>query len=133
MSRSDKLQFRGELFVDKGTKIYQEIIDELVRKSKSCVSANWVINGEAKGIGEHIAKLNELFAKLTTEEREILAQFVLDAYSAGIYDTLCDLEWYIDCKNMKITVEGEELPTTRFEGLGNDFIGRCDDWEWYDC
>ncbi len=27
----------------------------------------------------------------------------------------------------------EELPTTKFEGLGNDFIGRCDDWEWTEC
>ncbi len=116
--------------MDKGTKIYQGIIDELVKKSKSCVNANWAINGEAKGTGEHITKLNELFAKLTPEERETLAQYALDTYMSGIYDTLCELEWYIDCKDMIITVEGEELPTTKFEGLGNDFIGRCDDWEW---
>ncbi len=113
-----------------GTKIYQEIIDELVKKSKSCVDANWAINGEAKGTGVHITKLNELFAKLTIEERETLAQYALDAYTSGIYDTLCDLEWYIDCKDMKITVEGEDLPTTEFEGIGNDFIGRRNGWEW---
>ena len=45
--------------MDKGTKIYQDIIDELVKKSKSCVDANWAVNGEAKGTGEHITKLNE--------------------------------------------------------------------------
>ena len=56
--------------MDKGTIIYQEIIDELVKKSRSCVDANWAINGEAKGTGEHITKLNELFAKLTPKERE---------------------------------------------------------------
>lgn len=116
--------------MDKGTKIYQEIIDTLVSRSKSCADSDQVLNGEAKGISEHICKLNKLFSKLTGEEREILASFVLDAYSSGIYDTLCELEWYIDCKEMKISVEGEELPTTRFEGLGNDFIGRREGWEW---
>ncbi|MBR1568374.1 MAG: hypothetical protein IJ648_05365 [Lachnospiraceae bacterium] len=116
--------------MDKGTKIYQEIIDELVKKSRNCIYADWAINGRAKGTGEHIAKLNELFAKLTPNDRETLAQYALDAYMSGIYDTLCQLEWYIDCKDMKITVEGEELPTKKFEGLGNDFIGRRDDWEW---
>lgn len=118
--------------MDKGTKIYQEIVDELVNKSKSCVNANWAIDGEAKGVGEHISELNKLFLKMTPEEREIIAQYALDAYMSGIYDTLCDLEWYIDCKDMKITVEGEELPTTKFEGLGNDFIGRREGWEWTD-
>ena len=119
--------------MDKGTKIYQEIIDEFVKKSRNCVDANWAINGEAKGTGEYITKLNELFAKLTTEERETLAQYALDTYMDGIYDTLCELEWYNDSKDMKITVEGEELPTTKFEGLGNDFIGRRDGWEWTEC
>ena len=116
--------------MDKGTRIYQDIIDELVNKSQSCVDANWAVNGEAKGTGEHITKLNELFAKLSAEQRKTLAQYALDAYKSGMYDTLCELEWYIDCKEMKITVEGEELPTTKFEGLGNDFIGRSDGWQW---
>ena len=94
------------------------------------MDAKWAIEGEAKGTGEHITRLNALFAKLTQEERETLAQFASDAYMSGIYDTLCDLEWYIDCKDMKITVGGEELPMTKFEGTGNDFIGRRDGWEW---
>lgn len=119
--------------MDNGTKSYQELVDTLVDKSKSCVAANWALNGEAKGVSEHISKLNEVFSKLTIEERETLAKYVLDAYSDGIYDTLCELEWYIDCKEMKISVEGEELPTTKFEGLGNDFIGRCEGWEWTEC
>lgn len=116
--------------MNQGTKIYQQIIDNLVKKSKNCTDANWALNGEAKGSSENISKLNALFSKLTIEEREILAKYALNAYSSGIYDTLCDLEWYIECKEMKITVEGIELPTTKFEGLGNDFIGRCEGWEW---
>ena len=116
--------------MDKGTQIYQELVDTLVEKSRNCVSANWATKGEAKGNSEEAAKLNSLFGKLTDEEREIIAKFAVDTYMSGIYDVLCELEWYIDCKDMKIIVDGEELPTTKFEGLGNDFIGRCEDWEW---
>lgn len=116
--------------MDKGTKIYQELVDSIVKMSKNCVNANWARNGEAKGNSDEVEKLNSLFSKLTEDEREVLANFALNAYSGGIYDVLCELEWYIDCKDMKIIVDGEELPTTKYEGLGNDFIGRCEDWEW---
>lgn len=116
--------------MDKGTKIYQNLIDTLAERSKSCTESKWAENGEAKGSGENIVRLNELFSKLTQDERKVLANFAADAYMSGIYDTLCELEWYIDCKDMKITVEGEELPTTEFEGLGNDFIGRREGWDW---
>lgn len=116
--------------MDKGTQIYQELVDTLVEKSRNCVSANWARKGEAKGNSEEIANLNSLFAKLTDEEREIIAKFAVDTYMSGIYDVLCELEWYIDCRDMIITVDGEKLPTTEFEGLGNDFIGRREGWKW---
>ena len=116
--------------MDKGTEIYQALVDALVKQSKNCAEADWARSGQAKGMPEETEQLNLLFAKLSAEEREVLAQYVLGAYTSGIYDTLCELEWYIDCKDMKIIVDGEELPTTKFEGLGNDFIGRCEDWEW---
>lgn len=117
--------------MDKGTKLYQELIDTLVNESKSCAYANWALTGEAKSVSDqHTSNLNQLFSKLTTEERETLAKYALDAYSCGIYDTLCLLEWYISCKRMEISVEGKKLPTTKFEGLGNDFIGRREGWEW---
>lgn len=112
------------------TKLYQELIDTLAEKSKSCVNANWARSGEAKGTGEQIAKLNALFAKLNANERETIAQFAQDAYASGMYDTLCELEWYIDCKKLRLLADGAELPVTKFEGLGNDFIGRRECWEW---
>ena len=103
---------------------------ELAEKSKTCAEAKWASDGKARGTGNHIDRLTQLFARLTAEERDTLAQYALDAYMSGIHDTLCDLEWYIDCRDMKITVEGEELPTKEFEGIGNDFIGRRSGWEW---
>lgn len=117
--------------MDKGTQIYQELIDEFAKKSQECVASNWALHGEAKGTDEHIRKLNKLFKKLSEDERQTLAQYALEAYTDGIYDTLCEIEWYVDCRDMTITVEGEQLPTQKFEGIGNDFIGRRDgDWDW---
>jgi hypothetical protein len=117
--------------MDKGTEIYQELIDGLVEKSKNCVGASWARKGKAVGTDELITKLNALFEKLSEEERETIAQFVADEYMSGIYDTLTELEWYVDCRDMKISVEDEELPTQKYEGIGNDFIGRrSGDWEW---
>ena len=116
--------------MNKGKEIYKNIIDKLVDKSKNCVSADWAISGKVKGNSKDTEKLNAIFSKLSKYERKVLAQYLLETYADGIYDALCEIEWYIDCKDMKITVEGEELPITAFEGLGNDFIGRRNDWEW---
>lgn len=115
--------------MDKGTKIYQEIVDRLVEMSRDCVSAGWARKCDAKSV-EDKEILNSIFTKLTEEERAAIARYAVETYMDGIYDTLCELEWYIDCRDMTITVEGEELPTTEFEGLGNDFIGRRNGWEW---
>lgn len=119
--------------MDKASEIYKGIVDELVKKSKSCAAQRWVLNGAAKGTGEKIEKYNALLSRLSEIDKTVLAEYVLDAYFDGIYDTLAELEWYIDCRDMKISVEGELLPTTKYEGLGNDFIGRASgDWDWYD-
>lgn len=118
--------------MDKGTEIYRELIDSLVEKSRSCVCANWVKNIALNANTDESKRLKSVVESLTPEQREVLADNTLGAYMDGIYDTLCELEWYIDCKEMEITVEGEKLPTTKFEGLGNDFIGRRDGWEWPD-
>ena len=63
--------------MDKGTQIYQELIDTLVEKSRNCVHANWARKGEAKGTSEEIAKLNSLFAKLTDERAGNGIKFLL--------------------------------------------------------
>lgn len=100
--------------MDKGAQIYQELVDSLVDKSRNCVSAGWARNGKANGCSEETEKLNSIFAKLTEEERDTIAKYAVETYMEGIYDTLCELEWYIDCREMIITVEGEKLPTTEF-------------------
>lgn len=114
--------------MDKGTELYQHLIDELVKMSQSCTNANIVKRGFVPGIERD--EINMVLTKLTENDKNILAQYVLEAYSCAIFDVLDLLEWYASCKDMKITIEGELLPTGKFEGIQNDFIGRCNGWEW---
>lgn len=119
--------------MDKGTQIYQKLIDELAEMSQECAGQQWALKGRAVGTDEYVQRLNELFPKLTDDERKTLAEFALNEYMSGMFDTLAHLEWYIDCEDMKITVGGEELPTQKYNGLSGDFIGRRDEddkWEW---
>lgn len=109
--------------MDKGTELYKKLIDEFVEMSRSCVDADRIKNRETD------SRMKNILLKLTPEDREILADYVLEAYSGGIFDVLDLLEWYACCRDMKITIDGEILPTDKFEGIQNDFIGRCDGWE----
>lgn len=114
--------------MDKATKLYQNLIDEFVTMSKNCVGANSVKKGFVSGIDSE--EINSVLKKLTEEDRTILARFVLETYSSAIFDVLDRLEWYACCKDMKISIEDEVLPTDNFEGIQNDFIGRANDWDW---
>lgn len=100
--------------------------------SKSCADARAVKKGKVPGIDAEKTGINELLSKFNDNERDILANFIVKAYHAGIYDTLEKLEWLRCSKNMIITVEGETLPLDKYEGIPNDYIGRRSDWEWPD-
>lgn len=115
--------------MDKGTELYKKLIDEFVEMSRSCVSSESVRNGNVAWDRTNNG-INSLLPKLTQNDRNILADYILKSYFDGIFDVLDLLEWYACCRNMKITIDGETLPTDKFEGIQNDFIGRCDDWEW---
>lgn len=112
--------------MDKRTELYKKLIDEFVEMSQSCVDANKVRNGDVA------LDKNSVLSRLTQNDRNILADYILKAYSDGIFEVLGLLEWYACCRDMKITIDGELLPTDKFEGMQNDFIGRCTDWEWLD-
>ena len=118
--------------MEKGAEIYKNLIDELVKMSRSCADARAVKKGRVPGIDAEKMGINEVLNRLDENERDILSKFIVEAYHAGIYDTLEQLEWLRCCKNMVITVEGETLPLGKYEGIPNDYIGRRYGWEWSD-
>lgn len=114
--------------MDKGTKLYQEMMDGLVKMSRSCAGASNLRRGKAPG--DSSEQLNLVLSQLSEEQRNVLADYLLAVYVDGIYDTLDHLEWLRCVKNMSISLEGEELPVGKYEGLSYDFIGRRQGWEW---
>ena len=117
--------------MDKGAEIYKKFIDDLVEMSRSCVDSNLVKKGKVTENDETNKEMNKILKKLNQKERDILSEFILDTYNSGIYDTLEQLEWLRVCKDMVITVEGENLPLGKYEGISCDYIGRqSGDWEW---
>ena len=114
--------------MDKGTKLYQNLIDELVKISRECADANNVKKGSMPYADSE--EINAVLQKLSDKDREVLSKFILGAYSSAIFDVLDLLEWYASCKDMKISIEGETLLIDKFEGMQNDFIGRRDGWDW---
>ena len=118
--------------MDKGAEIYKSIIDELAEMSLSCADERNVKKGKIKGVDAEKSGINKILDKLDSKEKNILAEFVLDVYHSGIFDTLDKLEWLACCRDMVITIEGETLPLGQYEGIANDYIGRRSDWEWPD-
>ena len=116
--------------MEKGIEIYKNLIDELVKMSRNCADANAVKKGRVPGIDAEKSGINDILSKLSDQERDVLAGFVVEAYHSGIYDTLEQLEWYRCCKEMKISVEGEELPLGKYEGIPCDYVGRRQGWVW---
>lgn len=112
-----------------GLLLYQEFIDKLAGLSKSCTDAENVKQGSYPSIEANQA-INTLLQKLTTEERQTLALCMQHCYSSGIFDVLSHLEWLSCCRDMKVFIDGHALPSNTFGGFSDDFIGRCEDWQW---
>ncbi|WP_312431041.1 DUF6547 family protein [Lacrimispora sp.] len=115
--------------MNKGLELYKALIDKLVQMSRSCAAANSIIKGKVHGT-EAETGINDVLFKLNEKEKTILAKYVLNTYHSGIYDTLEQLEWLRECKAMVITVDGEILPTGKYEGMPCDYIGHHENWEW---
>ena len=114
-----------------GIELYKNFIDDLVEMSRSCVDSNLVKKGKVTENDETNKEINKILKKLNPKERNILSEFILDTYNSGIYDTLEQLEWLRCCKDMVITIEGENLPLGKYEGIPCDYIGRrSGEWEW---
>ena len=117
--------------MDKGIRLYKELIDELADMSQNCTETGCVEKAAVRGTGSD-GEINGLLSGVSPEVREALAGYVLRAYESGIYDVLVHLEWLRECKGMKMSVEGEELPAGQYKGFPCDFIGRCKGKEWPD-
>jgi hypothetical protein len=114
---------------------YKAIIDDLVKQSSWSVSADLVEQIGAPwrgpGPGEPEAEgARELVASLGAEQRRALAWLLREERWGAFHDVLAQLEWWIDCRGVELTFNGERVPVNFAEGMHCDFVGRRTGWEW---
>ncbi len=107
---------------------YQAIIDDLVRCSEGCVSAQR-LEKALPLVGEQA--VNTLSHSLTDDQRRRVADALRSERSAAIHDALVILTEWIDCRGLTLHLDGEVMPVDLSGmGLHGDFIGRATGWEW---
>jgi hypothetical protein len=110
--------------------VYKQIIDELVRRSPS-MGARLVTEQGIYSKAPAFQHTNELVRALTPEQRALLAQMLTHERESAIHDVLATLTWWIDCRSVGLTYQGEPVPV-QLSGMGlhGDYVGRRDNWEW---
>ena len=111
---------------------YKAIIDELVARTPS-LSARPLTEEGIVSRSPDKAGINALVAALAPEQRTVLGRFLTHERTAGIFDTLALLTWWIDCRDLALHYRGEPVPVQLSgEGLHGDYMGRLEDWQWPD-
>jgi hypothetical protein len=113
---------------------YKAIIDQLVDQTRlGSVLARRVFenNPFPSASGQFI--FNELLASLTEHQRRMMSQVLYEERESTIHDVLALLSWWIGCRGVGLSVEGQPMPVDfSGEGLHGDFVGRCGEWAWPD-
>jgi hypothetical protein len=110
--------------------VYKQIIDQLVERSPS-LGARLVAEQGIYSKAPALQHTNELVRSLTPEQRALLAEMLNHERQGAIHDVLAALTWWIDCRSVGLTYEGQPMPVQLSgEGLHGDYIGRLDRWKW---
>lgn len=109
--------------------LYKNFIDGIVNVHSN-VKSKWILTRGSYPKTEDNAKINELIAKLSDDERETLAKMLQDAKDGGIHDVLAYMNEQVDCDGLEILKNGVKLKTDKFESMNFDFICRINGDEW---
>jgi len=114
----------------KPVEVYKQIIDQLVEQSPS-LGARLVTEESNYSKAPAFRHTNDLVRALAPEQRAVLAQMLTHERESAIHDVLAALTWWIDCRDVGLTYQGQAMPVQLSgEGLHGDYVGRRDDWEW---
>ena len=111
---------------------YKAIIDELATKTRPCsVNSQRVADNQPFPAESGQSSFNILLSSLTSEQRALLSELLLEERNGGIHDTLAVLSWWIDCREVSLAVSGDPMPVDLSGmGLHGDYVGRSSDWDW---
>src|SRR5438034_6956727 len=108
----------------KPVEVYKQIIDQLVERSVS-LGARLVAEQGIYSNAPALQQTNELVRSLTPRQRAVLVEMLTHERESAIHDALACLTWWIDCRNVGLTYQGERMPVQLSgEGLHGDYIGR---------
>lgn len=114
--------------------VYQAIIDELVDETRRhSPLAKRVATDDSLPAAREDSAIHKLVPSLTQDQRIWLSELLMQERSSAIHDTLSVLSWWIECRDVALTVNGHALPAD-LSGMGmqGDYIGRVDGWTWPD-
>ena len=114
---------------------YKAIIDNLVQEARTSIQASMVSKAQLWPPTAVPSKFNPLVESLSSSNRELLSEMLLDERTGAVHDVLAELTWWILARGVKLTFQGKPMPVELSgAGLHGDFIGRLSDgedkWEW---
>lgn len=109
--------------------IYSQFIDELVQLSRSCDEADSILSADSSADYDDPG-LSCALAKLSGDERKLIASCVSRAFRSGIYSTLDTIEWHSRSGSVKLLFNDEPTADIQPDGIQNDFMNKCNKWEW---
>ncbi len=109
----------------------KNLIDGLVSRREGVLGL-WIRERGWPVLPENQGK-NDLLARLTSAQREVVAGIAAQARDGGIHDTLAYLQDEICLGDLRLAWRGVELPVNPFATeLHYDWVARCDGAEWPD-
>ena len=112
-----------------GLEEYRKLVDGLVQRREG-VLPRWVREKGWPRLPEN-EPVNELLARLTPDDKEVLARIVREARDGGIHDTLAYLQEQMDLKNLRLVLDGVELPVSPYDTeIFWDWVARADGAPW---
>lgn len=109
---------------------YRQIIDQLVAGSESLEARLVRTEGVLSKAPEQQAA-NQFVARLNSQDRATLAAILTNERQSAIHDVLATLSWWIDCREVALTYQGDPMPVdVSGQGMHGDYVGRLTDWPW---
>jgi hypothetical protein len=109
--------------------LYRDFVDGLVKRREG-VLPKWIREKGWPALPEN-EQINALLSKLTPEEKEVVARIARAARDDGIHDTLVFLQEQMDLKNLRLVMDGVELPVSPHDTeIFWDWVARADGAPW---
>ena len=117
---------------------YRWFVDELASLARSDVTANRI---RRHGHGERTNDMpldavelerRELFLRLPSNERELLAGMFEHCRERAIHDVAAFLEGLLSCDGMRMERGGQEIPASPYNTMHADLLGRIENESWPD-